>query len=80
MADSKRKKAAREKVDPTKTYQLEDALGQLEQINLPGTVDQYRNWCRKLPATIENWTDLDGIQLLFNRLRQLRRDAFAQPG
>jgi len=29
--------------------QLEDALGVVEQANLPGTTDQHPNWCRKLP-------------------------------
>jgi 4-alpha-glucanotransferase len=29
--------------------QLEDALGVVEQANLPGTTDEHPNWCRKLP-------------------------------
>jgi 4-alpha-glucanotransferase len=33
--------------------QIEDALGELEQANLPGTVDQHPNWRRKLSRTIE---------------------------
>ena len=28
---------------------LEDVLGQEEQPNLPGTVDEHPNWCRRLP-------------------------------
>jgi len=42
MADSKRKKAAREKVDPTKTYQLEDALGLVKDMataKFPESID-----------------------------------------
>jgi (1->4)-alpha-D-glucan 1-alpha-D-glucosylmutase len=35
--------------------QLEDALGVVEQANLPGTVDEHPNWRRKLPM------DLDAI-------------------
>jgi 4-alpha-glucanotransferase len=33
--------------------QLEDALGELEQPNLPGTVDQHPNWRRKLGRPLE---------------------------
>jgi len=33
--------------------QLEDALGEVEQVNLPGTVDQHPNWRRKLPLALE---------------------------
>jgi 4-alpha-glucanotransferase len=33
--------------------QIEDALGELEQANLPGTVDQHANWRRKLSRTLD---------------------------
>jgi 4-alpha-glucanotransferase len=33
--------------------QIEDALGELEQANLPGTVDQHPNWRRKLSLPLE---------------------------
>ncbi len=33
--------------------QIEDALGELEQANMPGTVDQHPNWRRKLGRTLE---------------------------
>jgi len=33
--------------------QLDDALGTVEQANLPGTVDEHPNWRRKMPLTIE---------------------------
>jgi 4-alpha-glucanotransferase len=33
--------------------QLEDLAGMEDQANLPGTVDQYPNWRRKLPLNIE---------------------------
>ena len=32
--------------------QLEDALGVLEQANMPGTVDEHPNWRRKLPLPL----------------------------
>jgi (1->4)-alpha-D-glucan 1-alpha-D-glucosylmutase len=37
--------------------QLEDLFGQMDQINMPGTVNQYPNWRRKLPVNIEDWLD-----------------------
>jgi 4-alpha-glucanotransferase len=32
---------------------LEDMIGARAQTNLPGTVDQHHNWCRKLSLTVE---------------------------
>ena len=51
---------------------LDDILGDREQINIPGTVDEHPNWRRKLPVMLE---DLDGNE-------QLRRvaDVFARSG
>jgi 4-alpha-glucanotransferase len=36
-----------------KAVQLEDAVGALDQPNLPGTVDQYPNWRRKVGPPLE---------------------------
>jgi 4-alpha-glucanotransferase len=33
---------------------IEDLLGQLEQPNLPGTVDEHPNWRRRMPAPADN--------------------------
>ncbi|HEY4921776.1 MAG TPA: 4-alpha-glucanotransferase [Xanthobacteraceae bacterium] len=33
---------------------LEDALGEREQVNVPGTIDTHPNWRRKLPRDIES--------------------------
>jgi 4-alpha-glucanotransferase len=33
---------------------LEDALGTTEQVNLPGTIDEHPNWCRRASVAIEN--------------------------
>jgi len=35
--------------------QAEDLLGELEQANLPGTVDEHPNWRRKLRVGLEQW-------------------------
>jgi 4-alpha-glucanotransferase len=40
---------------------LEDILGEREQINIPGTVDEHPNWRRKLPLALE---DLDAYEPL----------------
>lgn len=32
---------------------LDDWLGEVSQVNLPGTVDQYPNWSRKLSVPLE---------------------------
>ncbi len=37
--------------------QLEDAMGELEQANLPGTIDAHPNWRRKLPLPLEQLFD-----------------------
>jgi 4-alpha-glucanotransferase len=36
--------------------QIEDVLGAVEQANLPGTMSEHPNWCRRLGRTLE---DLD---------------------
>jgi (1->4)-alpha-D-glucan 1-alpha-D-glucosylmutase len=33
--------------------QLEDAIGVVEQANMPGTVDAHPNWRRKLPLDLQ---------------------------
>lgn len=43
-------------------FQLEDILGQPKQVNLPGTVDQYPNWERKITANIEDWLSNDTMK------------------
>ncbi|MFZ2650190.1 MAG: malto-oligosyltrehalose synthase [Burkholderiaceae bacterium] len=37
--------------------QLEDVLLATDQVNLPGTTDQYPNWRRKLNLPLERWAD-----------------------
>ena len=51
---------------------LDDILGVIDQINIPGTVEQHPNWRRKLPVALE---DLGGNE-------ELKRvaEAFAQQG
>ncbi|OYY93702.1 MAG: 4-alpha-glucanotransferase [Hydrogenophilales bacterium 28-61-23] len=48
--------------------QAEDLLGQTEQANLPGTVEQHPNWQRKLRLDIEAWTDDKAIKAMADAL------------
>jgi 4-alpha-glucanotransferase len=41
--------------------QLEDLLGSLESVNIPGTTDEHPNWRRKSAVDVE---DIDGMALL----------------
>lgn len=34
--------------------QVEDALGLVDQVNIPGTTDEYPNWRRKLPVAVQD--------------------------
>jgi 4-alpha-glucanotransferase len=54
------------------TIALDDVLGVLDQVNVPGTTDQHPNWRRKLPVALEDLDAHDG-------LRRVSR-AFAQAG
>lgn len=44
-------------------FQMEDVFGFVEQANLPGTVDEYPNWQRKLPLELEEWPKEERITL-----------------
>ena len=44
--------------------QPEDVFEQLEQANLPGTVDEHPNWRRKLPVALERWGSEPRMQAL----------------
>ena len=38
---------------------MEDLLDEVEQVNIPGTIDQHPNWRRKLSVTLERWIETD---------------------
>jgi (1->4)-alpha-D-glucan 1-alpha-D-glucosylmutase len=54
--------------------QAEDLLGQSEQANLPGTVEQHPNWQRKLRLDIETWMSDKDIQAMTNVLNTERNN------
>lgn len=49
--------------------QMEDLIGELDQANLPGTVNEYPNWRRRLSKDIEAIFEDKDILRLFNELR-----------
>jgi 4-alpha-glucanotransferase len=49
---------------------LDDVLGMVDQINIPGTVDQHPNWRRRLPVPVE---ELSGDQRLRRTAAALAR-------
>jgi (1->4)-alpha-D-glucan 1-alpha-D-glucosylmutase len=49
-------------------FQLEDILGQQEQVNLPGTIKEYPNWRRKLPAYLQTFSQDPRLDLLVTAL------------
>ena len=52
--------------------QIEDALGEIEQPNLPGTVEQHPNWRRRLGLPLEALADDEGVRALAAAVRAER--------
>jgi 4-alpha-glucanotransferase len=48
---------------------LDDAAGSRERPNMPGTIDQWPNWCLALPATLEDIEQSDLAAAIARRLR-----------
>jgi len=57
--------------------QLEDVLGAREQVNVPGTTNEYPNWRRKLSLALERWPEDERFTGLARALAALR--PLAQP-
>jgi 4-alpha-glucanotransferase len=51
---------------------LEDVIGTRVQANLPGTLDQHPNWCRKLSLTVEELVQDPRFKHLAGQLRLMR--------
>ncbi|ALA57593.1 4-alpha-glucanotransferase [Nitrospira moscoviensis] len=51
---------------------VEDLLGVRAQTNLPGTVDEHPNWCRKLPVSLRELMRDPRSERLAGQLRQAR--------
>ena len=74
--------AVHEYLSRTSSYvhmvQLEDVFGQRKQINLPGTVDQYPNWQRKVTVPLEDWSTHPYMRPLLDNFR-VAYGLFAEP-
>ncbi len=53
-------------------FQMEDALGVMTQMNVPGTWLEHANWRRKLPAPVERWPEDSRVAALLAMLREER--------
>jgi 4-alpha-glucanotransferase len=52
--------------------QLEDLTGVIDQANLPGTIDEYPNWRRKLPVDLEEIAELPLFRAITSALASER--------
>jgi 4-alpha-glucanotransferase len=52
--------------------QLEDLLGMSEPVNVPGTLDEYPNWQRKLTASLDEIFGDDEVRAVLRRIREIR--------
>jgi 4-alpha-glucanotransferase len=51
---------------------LEDALEIIEQVNIPGTIDQHPNWLQKLPVIIDDLCQVDSVKKIAEAMRLAR--------
>ena len=51
---------------------LEDVLEVVEQVNIPGTIDQHPNWRQKLPVTLEEFFQQDSVNAITSAMQQAR--------
>ncbi len=54
------------------TVQIEDALGLVEQANVPGTITEHPNWRRRLPATVGELNHQPLLRQIATHLKRLR--------
>ena len=58
---------------------LEDAVGSPEQVNLPGTVNEYPNWRRRLPVALEDLLERTSLPALATAMAAAGRSSRTQP-
>ena len=51
---------------------LEDVLEVVEQVNIPGTIDEHPNWLQRLPVTIEEFDQIDSVTELATAMKIAR--------
>jgi (1->4)-alpha-D-glucan 1-alpha-D-glucosylmutase len=55
------------------SVQIEDLLGILDQMNLPGTLEEHPNWKQKLPVSLESLLADQDLEILLERITLIRR-------
>jgi len=51
---------------------LEDALEIVEQVNIPGTIEQHPNWRQKLPVSLVDFWQQDSVNAIASAMQQAR--------
>jgi 4-alpha-glucanotransferase len=51
---------------------LEDALELVEQVNIPGTIEQHPNWLQKLPVLLEDFWQTNSVMEIAQTMRVAR--------
>jgi 4-alpha-glucanotransferase len=51
---------------------LEDALEVVEQVNIPGTIDQHPNWRQKLPIAMEDFWQQNSVTTIASAMKVAR--------
>ena len=59
---------------------IEDALGIIEQVNVPGTVDEHPNWRRRLPVELEELDQHGGLTALAEVMKSAGRSVGDKQG
>jgi 4-alpha-glucanotransferase len=54
---------------------LEDSLEIVEQVNIPGTIDEHPNWRQKLPITMEDFWQVHSVKSIANAMQKARPKA-----
>ena len=57
---------------PIDASELEDAIGLVDQVNVPGTIDAYPNWRNRLPVAIDELADHPGFRAHTRTMREAR--------
>jgi 4-alpha-glucanotransferase len=53
---------------------MEDALGTVEQVNVPGTVTEHPNWRRRLPVCLEDLQQESSLTAVAEAMKVAGRD------
>ena len=51
---------------------IEDALEVVEQVNIPGTIEQHPNWLQKLPVLLEDFEQVDSVKRIVQAMKETR--------